>query len=60
MSEDKDELWKLSVLNIYDGSPCKHNGRVVCNCAYNGKCIRKDNFSETIGVCWMECGQGEY
>ena len=60
INEEKDNLWELSMLDIYNGSPCKNNGRVACNCAYSGKCIRKDIHSDTIGVCWMERGQGEY
>lgn len=59
--EDKEVLWKLSILEVYNGSPCSHNnGKQLCDCNYNGKCIRKDSHSDTIGVCWMKRGQGEY
>ena len=33
---------------------------VQCDCNCGGMCLRKDNSSAKIGVCWMERGQGEY
>lgn len=51
---NNEELFKLSILyaNYFQCDGCSSN--------YKCKCIRKDNNSETIGVCWMERGQGEY
>lgn len=60
---NKDELWELSINKTGDYPPCSHdNGKHLCDCNYNGRCIRKDNGinSDIVGVCWMDKGQGEY
>lgn len=32
----------------------------TCGCNKDGKCVRKSNNSDEVGVCWMTPGQGEY
>ena len=60
---NKDKLWELSIKETHDYPPCSHNnGQHLCDCNYRGRCIRKDSSqnSDTVGVCWMDLGQGEY
>lgn len=49
MNRQVEDTEKVCVLN--------HD---TCSCYKDGKCVRKSNNSDEVGVCWMTPGQGEY